>query len=76
MYNKPKHELRTPSSTEEWQAYHSIRRKVLFENRGQFSVYDKNHPDEHSKGNHPNIYPTGVAPTRVVVNAKVTGAAR
>lgn len=53
MYNKPKYELRTPSSTEEWQAYHSIRRRVLFENRGQFGVYDENHPDEHSKGNHP-----------------------
>src|SRR5262245_66330679 len=53
MYNKPKRELRTPSSTEEWQAYHSIRRKVLFENRGRFGVYDENHPDEHRKGNHP-----------------------
>ena len=53
MYNKPEHELRTPSSTEEWQAYHSIRRKLLFENRGRFGVYDENHPDEQSKGNHP-----------------------
>ena len=49
----PKYELRIPSSREDWHAYHSIRRKVLFENRGQFGVYDENHPDEHSKGNHP-----------------------
>ena len=53
MNDEPKYELRTPNSTAEWQAYHAIRRKVLFENRGQFGVYDENHPDEHSKGNHP-----------------------
>lgn len=49
----PKYELRVLSSTEEWQSYHAIRRKVLFENRGQFGIYDENHPDEHRKGNHP-----------------------
>ncbi len=53
MHNEPKYELKTPSSTEEWQAYHGIRRKVLFENRGQFGVYDENHPDERREGNHP-----------------------
>jgi GNAT superfamily N-acetyltransferase len=53
MYDMPEYELRTLSSKEEWQAYHAIRRKVLFENRGQFGVYDENHPDEHSKGNYP-----------------------
>jgi len=26
---------------------------VLFENRGQFGVYDEHRPDEYSKGNHP-----------------------
>ena len=53
MDNKPKYELKAPSSAEEWQGYHSIRRKVLFENRGQFGVYDENHPDELTKGNYP-----------------------
>jgi GNAT superfamily N-acetyltransferase len=53
MTYEPKYELKTPNSIEEWQAYHAIRRKVLFENRGQFDVYEENHPDEHSKGNHP-----------------------
>jgi GNAT superfamily N-acetyltransferase len=53
MNYEPKYELRSPNSAGEWQAYHAIRRKVLFENRGQFDVYDETHPDEHSKGNHP-----------------------
>jgi len=53
MHTEPLYELRTPSTSEEWQAYHDIRRKVLFENRGQFGVYDQNHPDEHRDGNHP-----------------------
>lgn len=53
MHNEPKYELKTLSSTEEWQAYHGIRCKVLFENRGQFGIYDENHPDERREGNHP-----------------------
>jgi GNAT superfamily N-acetyltransferase len=53
MFSDPTYELRTPTIEEDWRAYHSIRRKVLFENRGQFGVYDENHPDEHSDGNHP-----------------------
>ena len=53
MFSDPTYELRTPSSEEDWHAYHSIRRKVLFENRGQFGVYNENHPDEHSDGDHP-----------------------
>jgi GNAT superfamily N-acetyltransferase len=53
MHNERKYELRIPSSSEEWQTYHDIRRKVLFENRGQFGVYDEYHPDEHREGNHP-----------------------
>ena len=53
MSGAPTYELRTPTIEDDWRAYHSIRRKVLFENRGQFGVYDQNHPDEHSDGNHP-----------------------
>jgi GNAT superfamily N-acetyltransferase len=53
MQHEQKYELRIPSSAEEWQAYHTIRRKVLFENRGRFGVYDENHPDEHRTGNYP-----------------------
>jgi GNAT superfamily N-acetyltransferase len=55
MNNEPRYELRAPSNIEEWEAYHGIRRKVLFENRGRFGVYDKNHPDESREGNYPLI---------------------
>jgi GNAT superfamily N-acetyltransferase len=49
------HELRTPQSDEEWRAFHAIRRKVLFENRGKTEVYIENHPDDSKPGNHPLI---------------------
>ena len=73
MNREPEHELRIPSSKNDWDAYHAIRRKVLFENRGQFGVYDENHPDEHRDGNHPlllihNGEPIGVI--RVDINGK------
>ena len=47
------HELRTPRTDEEWQAFHAIRRKVLFENRGKTEAYIANHPDDVAPGNHP-----------------------
>jgi GNAT superfamily N-acetyltransferase len=49
------HELRTPLNDDEWRAFHDIRRKVLFENRGEFDCYDANHPDDSTPGNHPFI---------------------
>ena len=51
----PEHELRTPASDEEWRAFHAIRRKVLFENRGKGESYIENHPDDSARGNHPLI---------------------
>jgi hypothetical protein len=45
MIDRIDHHLRRPSSDDEWSAYHMIRRKVLFENRGSFGVYNENHPD-------------------------------
>ena len=45
--------LIAPESSEEWRTYHGIRRKVLFENRGQFGVYYESHSDEFAQGNHP-----------------------
>lgn len=47
------HDLRTPRSDEEWRAFHAIRRKVLFENRGKTETYIENHPDDSKPGNHP-----------------------
>jgi GNAT superfamily N-acetyltransferase len=49
------HELRTPQSNEEWQAFHAIRRRVLFENRGKDEIYNANHPDDSKPGNHPLV---------------------
>ena len=48
-------ELRSPTSPDEWTAYHAIRREVLFERRGHVGTYDANHPDEHRAGNYPKI---------------------
>ncbi|HEU4432590.1 MAG TPA: GNAT family N-acetyltransferase [Pyrinomonadaceae bacterium] len=49
------HDLRTPQSDEEWRAFHAIRRKALFENRGKTEAYDENHPDDRKPGNHPLV---------------------
>jgi GNAT superfamily N-acetyltransferase len=49
------YELRAPRSDDDWRAFHSIRRKVLFENRGK-SDYIENHPDDFKPGHHPLIF--------------------
>ena len=49
------HELRPPNSDEEWLAFHAVRRKVLFENRGKFDSYIENHPDDFKTGHHPLV---------------------
>jgi GNAT superfamily N-acetyltransferase len=42
-------------TSEQWTAYHTIRRKVLFEDRGLFGKYDPNHADDRKERNHPVI---------------------
>lgn len=49
------YELRRPRSDEEWRAFHAIRRRVLFENRGKGDSYVENHPDDSQPGNHPLV---------------------
>src|SRR5215213_1151031 len=49
------HQLRRPANEEEWRAFHDIRRKVLFENRGKVETYIQNHPDDSKPGNHPLV---------------------
>jgi GNAT superfamily N-acetyltransferase len=44
-----------PRNSDEWVDYHSIRRTVLFENRGEFGKYIENHPDELQPGHHPLV---------------------
>ncbi|WP_064686215.1 GNAT family N-acetyltransferase [Rhizobium bangladeshense] len=45
-------ELQQVKEAEDWQAYHAIRRHVLFELRG-LDGYDDNHPDEHDASHIP-----------------------
>jgi GNAT superfamily N-acetyltransferase len=47
------YELRPVSTDAEWESYHEIRERVLWEARGQFGTYDRSHADEHLEGNHP-----------------------
>lgn len=52
---KLQHELRPPADEKEWDVFHTIRRKVLFENRGKVERYNENHPDDSKPGNHPLV---------------------
>ena len=68
------HELRAPRDDEEWRAFHDIRRKVLFENRGKLESYIENHPDDSKAGNHPLILlhnATVIGVVRIDVSEKV-----
>ena len=52
---KREYQLRRPDNDDEWRAFHDIRRKVLFENRGKVDAYLENHPDDSKTGNHPLV---------------------
>lgn len=47
--------LKTPHTEADWNAYHGIRERVLWEARGCVGVYDRSHPDEYQEGNHPKL---------------------
>ena len=66
MFEGISHSLRRPHNDDEWRAYHSIRREVLFENRGDVGIYNENHPDELQNGNHPLILVHGGEPIGVI----------
>ena len=44
-----------PQSDADWSAYHDIRRRILFENRGEHGVYDPNSPGERDAGHFPRL---------------------
>src|SRR5262245_36937474 len=46
MTDGGQYQLRAPANKADWQSYHEIRRAVLWDARGQGSVYDSNRPDE------------------------------
>jgi hypothetical protein len=64
--------LRSPCKREEWIAFHAIRRKVLFENRGEVGVYRENHPDDFELGHYPLVLVHKEA-TIGVIRVDVTG---
>ncbi len=66
--------LRAPANDDEWKAFHAIRRKVLFENRGKSETYNENHPDDSNPLNHPLILlyrDTVIGVIRIDVSAQV-----
>jgi GNAT superfamily N-acetyltransferase len=63
--------LISPVDARDWASYHDIRRRVLFEARGQFGVYDEHHPDERAAGHFPKLLlirddPVGVVGVDIV----------
>ena len=38
------HELRLVDATEDWEWWHRIREQILWEARGEFGVYERDHP--------------------------------
>jgi GNAT superfamily N-acetyltransferase len=48
-------ELIAPQSAADWAAYHDIRRRILFENRGEHGVYDANRSDDQAPGHFPRV---------------------
>lgn len=60
------YELRSPVTPDEWEAYHTIRRQVLFELRGHSGIYDADHPDERRPGNYPKLLTLDGLPLAVI----------
>ena len=66
--------LLTPTTPEEWEAYHSIREHVLWIARGRVGVYDRRHQDEYAPGHYPLLLTYGqrhVAVARLDVKGDV-----
>jgi GNAT superfamily N-acetyltransferase len=59
-------ELKAPTTDADWGAYHAIRRRVLFELRGNGSAYDEHHPDETRPGHHPLVFWVGATPVGTI----------
>ena len=47
--SKPRHVLMPPRSSEDWTAYHAIRRDSIFALHLPDQSYDPNDPDEHAE---------------------------
>ena len=53
------------TTPEHWDAYHRIRRSVLYDGRGRTGVYDETHPDDRAPGHHPLLLLMGSRPIGV-----------
>jgi GNAT superfamily N-acetyltransferase len=60
------YDLVSPSDPGAWAAYHEIRRRVLFEARGRYGVYDRHRPDETAPGHFPRLLLYAADPIGVV----------
>ena len=60
------HTLSAVITSKDWKTYHDIRRRILWENRGKFGVYQANHPDEYHPNNHPMLLYCKGVPVGVV----------
>ena len=58
--------LIAPQSAADWAAYHDIRRRILFENRGEHGVYDANRSDDRAPGHFPRLLKRAAAYIGVV----------
>lgn len=50
-----RYQLRPLATDEDWRAFHSIRKSVLWDARGQ-EGYNPDHPDDRAQGNHPFLF--------------------
>ena len=59
-------ELRLVERAEDWEAYHAIRKRILWDARGQGGAYDPLHPDERAPGHFPFLLVLGSLPVGTV----------
>lgn len=59
-------ELKALATDDDWAAYHAIRRRVLFELRGNGAAYNANHPDERRASHYPFLLLDGDVPVGVI----------
>ena len=55
MMDTDAHRLLPVDTHDQWRTYDDMRRRMLWENRGLFGVYQENHPDERKPRNHPML---------------------
>ena len=70
--------LVSPNTEKEWDAYHSIRERILWEARGLFGVYDRNNPDEYMDNHFPKLIlldgvPIGVVRIDLIADIREAG---